>query len=211
MTLASALYSCVHLHTIVLAGGGGDAGPNRTTLAAIGARCSDLQSLSLDGCISIDGQAIKALVDGATASAVLASAQQMSICGSVEPDLCRVLSHSQCPDGATKLCSTLTYLDISGCIAMCDEGLQAIRSAGVQLHVLHANDCRSLSDDGACCVATKSLTALELASRRRIGDQTLYCLAATGAALTTLDMSSGHGDAMPMSSVRTTAICLACT
>eukprot|EP01043_Picozoa_sp_COSAG02_P000175 COSAG02_NODE_3_length_74588_cov_108.368430_14_plen_497_part_00 len=202
VTLAGALFSCVQLHTIALAGGGGDAGPNCTTLAAIGAWCPVLQSLSLDGCISIDGHAIKALVDGEIARAVLAKMQPMPESGAVDPDLGR--PHLQCPDGATCLCSTLTYLDISGCIAMSDGGLQAIRSAGVKLRTLHANDCRSVSDDGACCVATKSLTTLELASRRRIGDQTLRCLAATGAALTTLDMSSGHEDAMPLSSVRTT-------
>lgn len=198
VTLANALHNCIQLHTIALAGGGGDTGPNRTTLAAMGAWCPSLQSLSLDGCISIDGAAITALVDGETARAVLATPYTAGA-SVVVHGLGRTLSQSQCPNGPTRLCSTLTDLDISGCVAMSDMGLQALQRAGVRLRALHANDCRSLSDVGACCVVTRSLTTLELASRRQIGDQTLCCLAA-GSALTALDISSGHGDAMPLSS-----------
>jgi hypothetical protein len=210
VALADALRSCVHLRSIAFAGGGGDAGPSRTTLAAVGAWCSDLQSLSLDGCISIDGCAITALVDGGTARATLSTVQHTSGSGAVLAGLGRPLPRLQCPDGPTRLCSTLTCLDISGCIAMSDSGLQALHNAGVRLHALHANDCRSISDHGTCCVVTESLMTLELASRRRIGDQTLGCLAATGAALTALDMSSGHGDALPLSSVRAELYPLAC-
>ena len=203
VALARALRPCIALRTIALAGGGGDAGPNHTTLAAVGAWCPDLQSLSLDGCISIDGAAIAAVVDGEIARSVLSKAQHIGSSGVIVPGFGCALSPSQCPDGPTQLCSSLTCLDISGCIAMSDSGLQALHNAGVRLRALHANDCRSISDHGACCIVTESLVTLQLASRRRIGDQTLSCLAGTGAALTALDVSSGHADAMALSSVRT--------
>ena len=200
VALAGALRSCGGLETITFAGGGGDAGPSCGTLAAMGAWCRGLQSLSLDGCISIDGFALSALVDGRTARQVLATEQRV-VDGVVRPGLGQVLPPSLCPDGPTMLCSTLTSLDISGCVAMSDAGLQALNRAGIRLHALHANDCRALSDEGTCSVITPTLATLELASRCRVGDDTLCCLAGAqcSGAMTSLDISSGWGDAVPLS------------
>ena len=124
--LAEGVGCCAGLETIVLRGGGGDAGPSKATLAAIGYRCHALQSLTLDGCISIGSDALAALVCGANVHSVLAEEPRM-ISGVLAPGLGFQATAEQCKiDLSTPLCSTLTSLDVSGCTAVTDSALGAM-------------------------------------------------------------------------------------
>jgi hypothetical protein len=154
--------------------------PARTTARTMhseyraGYRCHRLRTLSLDGCVGVDTAAITALTDVAAARALLTAepGQTCRITGLVHGGMGCNLSPPPplLPEaGPTPLCRSLTSLNLSGCTAVGDRALLALRDGGVRPRELRLNGCPALTDEGVCALIGPALEHLELASRRRVG------------------------------------------
>ena len=81
-------------------------------------------------------------------------------------------------DGVARRCTSLTALDLSGCVSLSLAGLQRFRTDGIQLRRLGLSYCQQLTDnDFAALISSQpSLTALNVRATSA-GDRTLEALA----------------------------------
>ena len=153
-----------------------------TSLTAITKKCSNLQHLSLSGCMGIDGAGFGILGQNCRELISL----KLSGCRQIKPWAFMKIFES---------CKRLQSLDISFCTLVTDQEMKVLADNASDLRQLNLRDCKLLSDVGLSYIALGCLSLTEINLRRsempfRITDVALLQLGQSCRALVSINL---HG------------------
>lgn len=152
------------------------------SLTAITEKCSNLQHLSLSGCMGIDGAGFGILGQNCRELISL----KLSGCHQIKPWAFMKIFES---------CKRLQSLDISFCTLVTDQEMKVLADNASDLRQLNLRDCKLISDVGLSYIALGCLSLTEINLRRsempfRITDVALLQLGQSCKALVSINL---HG------------------